>query len=105
MSLSQRQIDTLIQLLDIEIKVLDAYPDEDGPNGRIAQLEACRLELVTLAAADRAKRKKAFPDMSWNKDRSWTRTTQPRPAEIPDPPETARVASGDGQPRWRAERQ
>ena len=87
MSLSQRQIDTLIRLLDTELKVLDAYPDADGPNGRIPNLEACRLELVTLAAADRARRKKTFPGMSWNKDRSWTKTSQPRPVEIPGPTE------------------
>ncbi len=83
MSLSQRQIDTLIQLLDIELEVLDAYPDEDGPNGRIPQLEACRLELVTLAAAERARRKKAFPAMTWKSDRSWAKSSQPRPIEIP----------------------
>ncbi len=100
MSLSQRQIDTLIQLLDIELEVLDAYPDEDGPNGRIPQLEACRLELVTLAAAERARRKKAFPAMTWKSDRSWAKSSQPRPVEIPDPPEKARVATGAGLP-WR----
>ncbi len=105
MSLSQRQIDTLIHLLDIELKVLDAYPDEDGPNGRIPNLEACRLELVTLAAADRARRKKTFPGMSWNKDRSWTKTSQPRPVEIPDPPEKAPIATGAGLPQRRADGQ
>lgn len=105
MSLSQRQIDTLIHLLDIELKVLDAYPDEEGPNGRIPNLEACRLELVTLAAADRARRKKAFSDMSWNKDRSWTETKQPRPVGIPDRPEKAPIATGAGLPQRRADGQ
>ena len=90
MSLSQRQI----QLLDIELKVLDAYPDEDGPSVRIPTLESCRLELVTLAAADRARRKKAFPGMSWNK------TRRPRPVESPEPPENAPIATGAELP-WR----
>ncbi len=96
MSLSKRHIDTLINLVNIEIKVLDTYPDEGGETPRIPLLEACRMELVTLAAADRARRKKAFPEMSWKKGRAANRADQPAPAEIPPRPETAPVDGGNG---------
>lgn len=96
MSLSKRHIDTLINLVDIEIKVLDAYPDEGGETPRIPLLETCRMELVTLAAADRARRKKAFPEMSWKKGRAANKAGGAGRAEMPQAPEAAPVDGGDG---------
>ncbi len=96
MSLSQRHIDTLVELLDIELKVLGAFPDEKAENGRIPQLEACRRELFTIAAIDRAKRKKAFPGLSWKKHRPEIIKSGLGAVEIPVTPIKPAVVSGDG---------
>lgn len=96
MSLSQRHIDTLIGLIDIELKVLDAFPDDNTRSGRIPQLEACKRELSTIAAADRARRKKAFPDLSWDRHRARDKANPPPPVEIPAAPAKPTVSSNGG---------
>ena len=96
MSLSQRHIDTLIGLIDLELKVLDAFPDDHTRSGRIPQLETCKRELSTLAAADRARRKKAFPDLSWDRHLARDKASPPQPAGIPAAPAKPTVASSGG---------
>ncbi len=96
MSLSQRHIDTLVELLDIELKVLDAFPDENAEGGRIPQLESCRRELFTLAAIDRARRKKAFPGLSWKRHRPDITSSRPGAVEIPATPVKPKMVSRGG---------
>ena len=96
MALSRRQIDTLIELVDIEIKILDDHPDDGVGTRRIPQLQAARTELVDLAAAGRARYKKAFADISWKKIRPWNRLRPTPTLEVPEPPQEARVTGSTG---------
>lgn len=93
MALSRHQIDTLIKLVDIEIKILDDYPDDGVGTRRVPQLAAVRTELVNLTTAGG---KKAFADMSWKKIRPWNRIKAPRTLEVPKPPLEARVTGSTG---------
>ncbi len=92
MALSRHQIDTLIKLVDIEIKILDDYPDDGVGNRRIPQLETVRTELVNLTTAGG---RKAFADMSWKKIRPWNRIKAPT-LDVPKPPQEARVTGSTG---------
>ena len=95
MPLSQSHIDTLIGLIDIELKVMDAFPDDNLRSGRIPQLEACKRELSTLSAADRAHRKKIFPSLSWNRHRARDKASPPQLPEIKDAQAKPTVSSDE----------
>jgi hypothetical protein len=98
MALSRHQVDTLIKLVEIEIKILDDYPDDGIGARRIPQLEAVRTELVDLTtvgsrAGSRARSRNVFAGLSWKKIRPWNRFKAP---PVPEPPQQARVAGGTG---------
>ena len=78
MTLSPRHINTLVELVDVELRVLDAYRHHDSGAKRIPLLESCKQQLLRLGAAERAYRKKTFPEIS-------ARKTHPRqPTDSPD---------------------
>ena len=78
MTLSPRHISTLVELVDVELRVLDAYRHHDSGAKRIPLLESCKQQLLHLGATERAYRKKSFPEISARKSRP------PQAAETPD---------------------
>ena len=85
MTLSPRHINTLVELVDVELRVLDAYRHHDSGAKRIPLLESCKQQLLLLGVTERAYRKKGFPEISLRKSR------QRQTADSQDPPFPAEV--------------